>query len=136
MSKSKIEQLQNSGIVVDELEYRGQTLKFYEDLSGRQLVTIWKDLLFEFGRDNMSYREDAKLLVDEYLDTITRFRDIPEFYGSKLEYFQNGSFSDIRLIHKGRVIKLYLCKSSTRDPALEAKIQKDAIQTLRTYIYC
>ena len=134
--KSKLEQFQNSGIVVDEFEYRGYTLKFYEDLSGRQLVTVWKDLLFEFGRDNMSYRDDAKLLVDDYLDTLTRFPEYPEFWGAKLEYFQNGSFSDLRLIYKGRILKLYLCKSSTRDPDLEAIVLKDAITVLHTYINC
>lgn len=134
MENSKIDYFQKHGVVVDTLDYRGLTLEFYEDLSGRQLVTIWKGLLFEFGRDNMSYRDDAELLVDDYLDTISRFEDKPEFYGAKLEYFQNGSFSDIRLIFKGRVIKIYLCKSATRDSALEAKIQKDAIQTLCTYI--
>ena len=133
---SKIEHFQNSGIVVDEFEYRGQTLKFYEDLSGRQLVTIWKDLLFEFGRDNMSYRDDAQLLVDDFLDTITRFPEIPEFWGSKLEYFQNGSFSDIRLIHKGRVLKIWLLSSSFRDSKVEQKIIEDAIRSLRAYINC
>lgn len=129
MSKSKIEQLQNSGIVVDELEYRGQTLKFYEDLSGRQLVTIWKDLLFEFGRDNMSYRDDAKLLVNEYLDTVTRFEEYPELYGSKLEYFQNSGFRDLRLTYRGRILKIYLLRGN---PDLES-LKKEAYRTLLRY---
>lgn len=131
-----LEALKKYGIQIDSFSYRGIEVAFYEDVNGHQLTAIWDDRLLEFGVYNTSYREDMKMVIDDFLDTVTRFEEYPELYGSKLEYFQNGSFSDIRLIHKGRVIKLYLCKSSTRDPALEAKIQKDAIQTLHTYIYC
>jgi hypothetical protein len=134
MENSKIDYFQKHGVVVDTLDYRGFTLEFYEDLSGRQLVTIWKGLLFEFGRDNMSYRDDAKLLVDYHLDTITRFEDKPEFYGSKLEYFQNGSFSDIRLIFKGRILKVYCCSSNSRSPDTERAAIEDALFVLSNYV--
>lgn len=134
MENSKIDYFQKHGVVVDTLDYRGFTLEFYEDLSGRQLVTIWKGLLFEFGRDNMSYRDDAKLLIDDHLDTISRFEDKPEFWGAKLQYFQNGSFSDIRLIFKGRILKVYCCSSNLRSPDTERAAVEDALLVLSNYV--
>ena len=47
------------------------------------------------------------MIIDDYLDTITRFSEYPEFHGSKLTWFQNGSFSDIKLVYKGRILKVY-----------------------------
>jgi hypothetical protein len=134
MENSKIDYFQKHGVVVDTLDYRGFTLEFYEDLSGRQLVTIWKGLLFEFGRDNMSYRDDAKLLIDDHLDTISRFEDKPEFWGAKLQYFQNGSFSDIRLIFKGRILKVYCCSSNSRSADTERAVIEDALFVLSNYV--
>ena len=48
------------------------------------------------------------MILDDYLDTITRFSEHPELYGSKLTRFQNGSFSDIKLVYRGRILKVYI----------------------------
>ena len=48
------------------------------------------------------------MIIDDHLDTITRFSESPELYGSKLTRCQNGSFSDIKLIYRGRILKVYI----------------------------
>jgi hypothetical protein len=48
-----------------------------------------------------------KLIIDDHLDTITRFTKISPTYDTKLTWFQNGAFRDIKLIYKGRILKVY-----------------------------
>jgi hypothetical protein len=48
-----------------------------------------------------------KIIIDDHLDTITRFEEQPAFYGSKLEYFDNAGFRDVRLIYRGRVLGVW-----------------------------
>ena len=47
------------------------------------------------------------MILDDHLDTITRFSEFPELYGSKLTWFRNGSFRDIKLVYRGRILKVY-----------------------------
>jgi hypothetical protein len=68
---------------------------------------MWKDKVIEFGEYNTVYQDDMKLIIDDHLDTITRFSEYPEFHGSKLTWFQNGSFSDVKLLYRGRILKVY-----------------------------
>lgn len=100
--------LSESWVPLDSMTYRGITVNFYEDCIGHQVVTMWKDKVIEFGVYNTVYQDDMKMIIDDHLDTITRFSELPEFYGSKLTWFQNGSFSDIKLVYKGRVLKVYI----------------------------
>jgi len=71
--------------VGDQMTYRGVTVQFMFDPVGGQNVTMFNGKLVQFGTDNTQYREDMKLLIDDFLDTITRFDEYPEFVGSKLE---------------------------------------------------
>ena len=100
--------LNSSWVPLDSMTYRGITVNFYEDCIGHQVVTMWKDKVIEFGVYNTVYQDDMKMIIDDYLDTITRFSEFPEFHGSKLTRFQNGSFSDIKLVYKGRILKVYI----------------------------
>ena len=121
--------LEAFGIPCDTLEYRGFKVNLYEDAQGRQLVTVWQGKLIEFGRDNTSYQDDLKLIIDDHLDTITRFEEYPELQGSKLGYFQNSGFRDVRLSYRGRILKIYLLSEFVD---LEFLIQ-DALKSLLTY---
>lgn len=114
---------------IDHLSYRGFEVDFYEDVAGRQLVAVWEDQIFEFGVYNTMAKEDMKLIIDDHLDTITRFKEQPTFYGARLEYFQNGSFSDVRLVYKGRILKVFLNPqevglSRIEDLAVEALLEE------------
>lgn len=93
---------------VDSLTYRDITVNFYEDCLGHQVFAIWKDKVIEFGAHNTLYQEDMKLIIDDHLDTISRFSNNPLFYGAKLLYFQNGDHRDIKLVYKKRILKIYL----------------------------
>jgi hypothetical protein len=57
---------------------------FYEDCLGHQVVAMWKDKVIEFGEYNTVYQDDMKLIIDDHLDTITRFTKISPTYDTKL----------------------------------------------------
>lgn len=124
-----VENLEKYGIPIDTFEYRGFKINLYEDREGRQLVAIWQNQLLELGRDNTVYQDDLRMVIDDYLDTISRFEDYPNLYGSKLEYFQNAGFRDAKLSYKGRIIKIYTISNSCNEETL---IQ-DALFSLLRY---
>lgn len=124
-----LEALKIYGVPIDTLNYRGFEVNLYEDVQGKQLVAIWQDQLYEFGTNNTVYQDDLKMLIDEHLDTISRFENYPELWGSKLEYFQNSDFRDIRLSYRGRVLKIYLVKGEVNINALK----QDALNALLRY---
>ena len=98
------------GLVIryDEIEYREESVKFLSDPSGVQCFAQWRGKLIDLGLNNIYYKEDICKLIDRELDLITDFRNCPNFIGAKLEYFHNGDFRDIRLLYKGRVLKIFL----------------------------
>lgn len=100
--------LSESWVPLDSMTYRGISVDFYEDCLGHQAVAIWKDKVLEFGEYNTIYQDDMKLIIDDHLDTITRFTDIPDYHGSKLSWFMNEGFRDIKLVYKGRLLKIYI----------------------------
>jgi len=79
---------------------------------------------------NTVYQEDMKLIIDDHLDTITRFSEYPELYGAKLTYFQIAAFRDIKLLYKGRLLKVY----TNVDEKDLFSIQTDARDILFIYI--
>ena len=123
--------LSESWVPLDSMTYRGISVDFYEDCLGHQVVTMWKDKVIEFGVYNTVYQDDMKLIIDDHLDTLTRFKDQPELYGSKLTWFQNGSFRDIKLVYKGRLLKVYI---NINENDLFSIVQ-DAETVLRNYIF-
>lgn len=112
------------------MTYRGISVDFYNDCLGQQAVTLWKDQVIEFGAYNTMYEDDMKLIIDDHLDTITRFTNNPLLYGSKLTYFKNGKYRDIKLIYKGRILKVY----TNVDEVDLFSIQADAETVLLHYI--
>ena len=122
--------LSSSWVPLESFTYRGITVDCYEDCIGHQVVFPWKGKVIELGSYNTVYQDDIKMIIDDHLDTITRFSEYPELYGSKLTRFQNGSFSDIKLIYRGRILKVYI------DPDENDlfSIIEDAKFTLNTYI--
>ena len=96
-----------SWIPLETFTYRGITVTCYEDCIGHQVVFPWQGKVIELGECNTVYQDDIRLILDDYLDTITRFNEYPEFYGAKLTWFQNGSFSDVKLLYRGRILKVY-----------------------------
>lgn len=50
--------------------YRGQHVHFYEDDQGQQMYTYLFKQSWSFGAYNMSYKEDAKAIIDYKLDRV------------------------------------------------------------------
>lgn len=123
--------LSESWVPLDSMTYRGISVDFYEDCLGHQVVTMWKDKVIEFGTYNTVYQDDMKLIIDDYLDTITRFSEEPKFQWSKLTWFQNGDFRDIKLLYKNRILKIY----TDVDENDLISIIDDARTTLTYYLY-
>ena len=122
--------LSDSWVPLETFTYRGITVDCYEDRLGHQVVFPWKGKVIELGEYNTVYQDDIKLIIDDHLDTITRFSEYPELYGSKLTWFQNGSFSDIKLVYRGRILKVYI----NPDENDLFSIIEDAKRTLYSYI--
>jgi hypothetical protein len=98
------------GLVIryDTIEYRGETINFFSDPLGNQCFAQYNSKLIDLGLNNIYYKEDMCKFIDRELDLITDFRNCPDFVGAKLEYFHNGDFRDIRLLYKGRTLKVFL----------------------------
>ncbi len=118
------------GLVVryDTIEYRDHEINFLSDPSGIQCFAQWRGKLVDLGLNNIYYKEDMCRYVDRELDLITDFRDSPNFVGAKLEYFHNGDYRDIRLCHKGRILKVFLVAG----PVNETWIISESERILRT----
>ena len=117
-------------VPIDHMDYRGLSVDFYEDVMGHQIFAIINGKLVEFGVYNTMYKDDAQLLIDDKLDTITRFENDPDLYGARLVRFQNGGHPDVKLIYRGRIIKVYL----HYDNENENDLVSDAYAYMRSHI--
>jgi hypothetical protein len=114
------------GLVVryDTIEYRGETINFLSEPMGVQCWAQWRGKLVDLGLNNIYYKEDICKFVDRELDLITDFRNSPNFIGAKLEYFHNGDFRDIRLLYKGRVLKVFLVAGHVNETFLISESER------------
>lgn len=108
------------------MDYRGIHVDFYEDCLGHQIFGILEGILVEFGVYNTMYKDDAQLLIDDRLDTITRFEDDPKFRGAKLMRFRNADHTDVKLVYKKRILRIY--------PEFENWNEIDLISDATTYL--
>jgi hypothetical protein len=110
----------DAGLVVryDTISYRNQEINFLSSVDGVQCFAQWNNELIDLGLNNIFYKEDICRFIDYRLDFITDFRDCPDFAGAKLEYFHNGDFRDIRLVYRGRIIKVFLVAGEVNETRL------------------
>ena len=116
----------NLGLVVryDTIEYRGESVNFLSDPSGVECWAQWKGKLINLGLNNLHYKEDMCRFIDRELDLITDFRNCPNFVGAKLEYFHNGDYRDIRLVYKGRTLKVFLVTGQVNETFLISESER------------
>ena len=100
--------------VADTLTYRGIIVEFFQDPIGSQIWTYWRNKPIGFGTDNWNYKDDMKAIIDDSLDTITRFEQFRDLAGAKLSWFQNGKYRDIKLTYCGRLLKVFLVADESR----------------------
>ena len=120
------EEAKQLGLVVryDTIEYRGHEINFLSDPCGVQCFAQWRGKLWDLGLNNIYYKEDMCRVVDRELDLITDFRNCPDFAGAKLEYFHNGDFRDIRLLYKGRILKVFLVAGPVNETFLISESER------------
>lgn len=116
----------DAGLIIryDTIHYRDQEINFLSDPSGVQCFAQWRGKLVDLGLNNIYYKEDMCRYVDRELDLITDFCNCPDFVGAKLEYFHNGDFRDIRLCHKGRILKVFLVAGPVTETFLISESEK------------
>ena len=114
------------GLVIryDTIEYRGETINFLSDTTGNQCFAQWRGKLVDLGLNNIYYKEDMCKYVDRTLDLITDFRNCPDFVGAKLEYFHNGEYRDIRLVYRGRILKIFLVAGQVNETLLISESER------------
>lgn len=117
---------QELGLVVryDTIEYRGESVNILSDPSGIECWAQWKGKLINLGLNNLHYKEDMCRFIDRELDLITDFRNCPNFVGAKLEYFHNGDYRDIRLVYKGRTLKVFLVTGQVNETFLISESER------------
>ena len=108
----------------DTISYRGYEISFLSDPAGVQCFGKCGDWLVDLGLNNIYYKEDMCRFLDRRLDLITDFRDSPDFVGAKLEYFHNGDYRDIRLLYRGRIIKIFLVAGLVNETWLISESKK------------
>ena len=114
------------GLVIryDTIKYRDQEVQILSDPMGIQCFAQWNNQLIDLGLNNVSYKEDICKFIDRKLDLITDFRDCPNLIGAKLEYFNNGSYRDIRLLYKGRTLKIFLVAGDVNEKWIISESEK------------
>jgi len=91
--------------VRDHLSYRGYEIDLYYDVEKDvYCCDLAGETFYLLTYDNEGFT-DLKIVIDDILDTITRF---PNYKGAKLEWFQNGKFRDIRLVQDHRMLYIFL----------------------------
>ena len=121
---SKEAQALGLAIRYDTINYRGEEVNFLSDVAGVQCYAQWQGILVDLGMNNLYYKEDMCRFVDRKLDLITDFRNSPNFVGAKLEYFHNGDYRDIRLVYKGRILKIFLVTGEVNETFLISESEK------------
>ena len=116
----------NLGLVVryDTIEYRGESVNILSNPSGVECWAQWRGKLINLGLNNLHYKEDMCRFIDRELDMITDFRNCPNFVGAKLEYFHNGDYRDIRLVYKGRTLKVFLVTGQVNETFLISESER------------
>ena len=92
----------------DVLKYRGWVVNFWENPAEHEIFTMWHDEYLGFGVGNTQYLEDTKAMIDAEMDTISKFDRFQDLIGCRLKWFQNGYARDIKLMHRGRILKIWI----------------------------
>lgn len=112
------------------LIYRGITLDFYLDDYGQSIFTVlpWDNREVSFGSYNTEFAEEAKYLIDQHLDLITR--DFPKkYFGAALYWFDNSGYRDIKLEYRQRILKVFLVADP--DKVNTEHLKEESIQILK-----
>lgn len=98
--------------LVTFVNYRGYNVPIYLDEQAQQFYCYWENQKLDFGAYNMEYASDLEGMIDRKLDVIYTFDKDSGYFGARLEWFDNNGNRDIKLLYRGRILKVFLSLSS------------------------
>lgn len=120
-------EISDSDEIVDQLNYRGFSFSVYKSEADSCFYTILMGKPVRVCGAGESYSAHIKDLIDDSLGTIRAWPDL----GAKLVEFQNGGSLDLKLVCRGRIIKVYLASADRVDYGAAAE---DAERSLESYL--
>ena len=89
----------------DQMDYRGIHVDFCSDGSFLQVIAEWNGKKVPLGFCNYDYKAEIKKVIDLQLDTVDTFSELTT--GARLMFFDNGGNKDLKLVYRGRILKIY-----------------------------
>ena len=120
-------EISDSDEIVDQLNYRGFSFSVYKSEADSCFYTI---LMGKAGRvcgSGVSCFARIRDLIDDSWGTVHAWADL----GAKLVEFQNGGSLDLKLVCRGRIIKVYLVNADWVD---YGAVARDAERSLERYL--
>ncbi len=103
--------------LVGEVEYRDYKVLIYMDDYGQQYYCKIDNEEIGFGAYNTWWLEDLLSIIDNKLDVYYRFEN--EYFGARLEWFENDAFRDLGLYYRNRLIKVFTKEEVNEDTIIE-----------------
>lgn len=120
-------EISDSDEIVDQFNYRGFSFSVYKSEADSCFYTILMGKPVRVCGADESYSAHMRDIIDDSLGTIRAWRDLD----AKLVEFQNGGSFDLKLVCKGRIIKIYLINADRVD---YDAVVKDAERSLESYL--
>lgn len=120
-------EISDSDEIVDQFNYRGFSFSVYKSEADSCFYTILMGKPVRVCGAGESYSAHMRDLIDDSLGTIRAWRDLD----AKLVEFQNGGSLDLKLVCKGRIIKIYLVNADRVD---YDAVARDAERSLESYL--
>lgn len=97
------------------LDYRGVSVDFWENIADCEIFTIWHGEYLGFGFANLcNFQDDMKLVIDQELDTVSKFDEFQNLIGCRLKWFKNGYARDLQLLHRNRILKVWVVTDESK----------------------
>ena len=120
-------EISDSDEIVDQFNYRGFSFSVYKSEADSCFYTILMGKSVRVCGADESYPARMRDIIDDSLGTIRAWHDLD----AKLVEFQNGGSLDLKLVCKGRIIKVYLVNADQVD---YDAVARDAEHSLESYL--
>ena len=120
-------EISDSDEIVDQFNYRGFSFSVYKSEVDSCFYTILMGKPVRVCGAGESYQARMRDIIDDSLGTIRAWRDLD----AKLVEFQNGGSLDLKLVCRGRIIKIYLVNADRVD---YDAVARDAERSLEDYL--
>ena len=112
---------------IDQMDYRGIHVDFHSDGNFLQVIAELNNKTIPLGFCNYDYKAEIRKVIDLELDTIDTFSDLTSC--ARLLFFDNYTNKDIKLVYRGRILKIY--PVFDENSLNLAEIRKDSVSVLK-----